>query len=520
MSSRAIRGWSLALVVAGCRSASIPPSTEPPAPVAAISGTLGAITPDELRRDLTAFADDSMRGRETGTPEAEKAAAFIAERARELGLEPAGDSMYLQRVPLVRERIGPNTRFEVRGGDGPVSLAVGREVVPFLNLGEGVPLPRLSADGDVVFVGYGISTSALKRDDFTGIDMSGKVVVMLHGAPANADSAQRAQLESQAEIGGRISRLLSRGPAAIILLMTPATKKTFDEFAPELMRTVVPAGGGVRSRTLPLVMIGMAVAGSPLLPRGYPSDDRAQALGRRFIGRVELLREPFVAHNVVAVLRGTDRALSRTYVAFGAHYDHIGVQSGMSPDSIANGADDDGSGTVALMAVARAMRSAPPRRSALFVWHVGEEKGLLGSAYFTDHPTVPIDSIVAQVNADMIGRNAPRDLYIVGPRAAPNGQSRVLGAIVDSVNAALAQPFTFNREWDSPTHPEQIYFRSDHYNYARKGIPIVYFTSGLHDDYHKVSDEVQKIDFVKLGFVSELIAKVGVALGNRGTRPR
>ena len=488
--------------------------------MAVATGTLGAISPDELRRDLTAFAHDSMRGRETGTAEAEKAAAFIAQRAQELGLEPAGDSMYLQRVPLVRERIGPNTRIEATGEGGPVSLRLGSDVVPFLNLGDGVPLPRLTADGSIVFVGYGVSSSSLHRDDFTGLDLSGKVVVMLHGAPANADSTQRAQLESQAEVGGRIGRLLGRNPAAIILLMTPATKKTFDEFAPELLRTVVPAGGGARSRTLPLVMIGLATAGSPLLPAGYPADDRAQSIPRRFSARVEVVREPFVAHNVVAVLRGTDPALARTYVAFGAHYDHIGVQSGMSPDSIANGADDDGSGTVALLAVAKAMRSSPPKRSALFVWHVGEEKGLLGSAFFTDHPTVPIDSIVAQVNADMIGRNAPSELYIVGPKAAPNGQGRILGAIVDSVNAALAQPFKFDREWDSPTHPEQIYFRSDHYNYARKGIPIVYFTSGLHDDYHKVSDEVSKIDFTKLAHVAELIARTGLAVGNRGARPR
>jgi Zn-dependent M28 family amino/carboxypeptidase len=155
----------------------------------------------------------------------------------------------------------------------------------------------------------------------------------------------------------------------------------------------------------------------------------------------------------------------------------------------------------------------------LFVWHTGEEQGLFGSARFVEHPTVPLDSVVAQLNADMIGRNGPDSLYVVGPAAAPKNQSRRLGAIVDSVNAAAPRPFAFNREWDTPTHPEQIYYRSDHYNYARKGVPIVFFTSGLHPDYHKVSDEPDKIDYDKLARVSRLLYDVGAAVANSADRP-
>ena len=156
------------------------------------------------------------------------------------------------------------------------------------------------------------------------------------------------------------------------------------------------------------------------------------------------------------------------------------------------------------------------------------------SEHFAANPTVPIDSIVAMINADMIGRNggatedfasrgiapSPDRLYIVGPGAAPNGQSRVLGTIVDSVNARQPRPFTLDREWDTEAHPERIYFRSDHYNYAQRGVPVVFFTTGLHEDYHKVSDEVEKIDFDKLARVSTLIRDVTTALANRPTRPR
>ena len=198
-----------------------------------------------------------------------------------------------------------------------------------------------------------------------------------------------------------------------------------------------------------------------------------------------------------------------------------GAAGATAQDTIANGADDDGSGSVTLLAIARAFaRGERPRRSVLLVWHVGEEEGLLGSERFTAHPTVPLDSIVAQLNADMIGRNAPDSLYVVGPRAAPKGQSRVLGEIVDSVNAALPRPFRINREWDSPTHPEQIYYRSDHYNYARRGVPVVFFTSGLHEDYHRVSDEPARIDYDKLARVGTLLLEVGRAVGNRERRPR
>ena len=128
---------------------------------------------------------------------------------------------------------------------------------------------------------------------------------------------------------------------------------------------------------------------------------------------------------------------------------------------------------------------------------------------------MPLDSVVAQLNADMIGRNAPDSLYVVGPLAAPKGQSRRLGEVVDSVNAALRTPFRINREWDSPTHPEQIYYRSDHFSYARRGIPIVFFTSGLHEDYHRVSDEAAKIDYDKLAHVGALLLEVGRAVGDR-----
>ena len=487
----------------------------------------GDISPDELRRDLFAFAADSMRGRETGSADADRAARFLATRLERMGLEPAGDSMFLQRVPLQRESFARTTRIVVSDAGRATELRIGVDVVPVVNLGTGVPPAKSRAEGQIVFAGYGMRLKGARRDELADLDLEGKVVVVVNGAPAGTDSATRAVMESEASISERLALILPRRPAAVVVMLTGTGKTNFASAAPQLERAITARSrqGDVpdAERPLPMILLGSPHAGSPLLPPRWPDDDRPQVLaGRYFAARVDQGRVPFTAYNVVAVVRGSDPTLSRTYVAFGAHYDHIGIVPAVHGDSIANGADDDGSGTVSLLAIARALQRAPvhPKRSTIFVWHVGEEKGLLGSAYFVEHPTVPIDSIVAQLNADMVGRNAASVLYTVGPRAAPNNQSRRLGAVVDSVNAAEPSPFVINQEWDSATHPEHIYERSDHFNYARKGIPIVFFTTGMHEDYHMPGDEPTRIDYAKMARVARLMRDVALAVGNSGTRPR
>lgn len=529
-----LRSAALGAGLAACARPAVAPAPAPASPAPVVTG---AITADELRRDLYAFAADSMRGREAGTPDGLRAAQFLAARLRALGVEPAGDSGYFQRVPLQRDSFGEETRFSVTADGRTTQLPLEKALVPILNLGEGAPAPKHAATGEVVFLGY-LSDMASAQRDLASLDLRGKVAVVLHGAPPGSDSATTARLESQEMLSTRIGLPIQHGPAAVILLMQGGTEKTYAQFAPELMRSMGAAqAGGPQSdaeRPLPMILIGLAKAAPQLLPANWETAKPQALRGRTFTGAVNLQRESVMAYNVVGVVRGSDARLNRSYVAYGAHMDHIGIQPPVDGDSIANGADDDGSGSVALLAIARALKASPekPRRSVLFVWHTGEEKGLLGSAYFVEHPTVPIDSIVAQINADMIGRNgasteagripadAPNRLFIVGPGAAPNNQSRRLGAIVDSVNRTLPQPFTLDREWDSPTHPERIYFRSDHYNYAKKGIPIVFFTTGLHPEYHKVNDSPEKIDYTKLARVSNLLLDVGVAVANSDKRPR
>jgi hypothetical protein len=277
--------------------------------------------------------------------------------------------------------------------------------------------------------------------------------------------------------------------------------------------------------------------------------------------------------NVVAMLRGRDSVLQREFIALGAHNDHVGFsfnpvdhdsarvaavrnefekRLGRPPfavemraagadldslrrlrapriDSINNGADDDGSGSMALLELAEYFSALPeeqrPQRSLLFVWHTNEEIDLGGSDWFVRHPPVPIGSIVTQVNIDMIGRGGVWDVDGGGPNyLALVGSRRLstrLGEIIDSVNVAAPPPrrFDIDYSWDAPGHPEQIYTRSDHYSYALAGIPVAFLFTGLHADYHRVTDEPQYLDYAKLEKVSLFVAEIVKAVGNAPERP-
>ena len=505
--------------VAACRSG----GSSAPTIQAAPARPDGPIDRDELDRDLHAFADDSMHGRETGTADAFRAAAFIGRRLAELGLEPVGDSLYYQRVPLARQVVSPATRISVTRNGVSRLIRIGDELAPMLSLGDGQPEPRRYVSADLVFAGYAITSKSSGRDDLSSIDLLNKVAVILHGAPPGVTGALRDSLNSDNELALQLARIALKQPAGIIVLMTPETEHLYRQLYPSLMRdvrgqlTAVPPS--LAALEVPMLLFGIARQGSPLLPTGWPANDSAQALGVSLEATIDVRREPFVGYNVIGRVPGTDPSLRSTYVALGAHYDHVGMLPALSGDSIANGADDDGSGTVALLAIARATARQPGRRSTLFIWHAAEEKGLLGSAYFAAHPTVPMDSIVAMLNADMIGRNERDRLYVVGPRAAPNGLSARLGEIVDSVNAALPTPFTIDRSWDAFAHPEQIYQRSDHFNYAKRGVPVAFFTSGVHPQYHDVGDDASLIDYEKMRRVANLLLGIARAVGNDPNRP-
>jgi Zn-dependent M28 family amino/carboxypeptidase len=219
--------------------------------------------------------------------------------------------------------------------------------------------------------------------------------------------------------------------------------------------------------------------------------------------------------NVVAILRGSDPVLRDEYLVLSAHMDHVGVGQPVRGDSIYNGADDDASGTAGILEVAEAMASrlpARPRRSVIFLHVSGEEKGLLGSRWFSDHPTVPLKQIVADINVDMIGRNSPDTVVVIGKNYSS------LGKTANEVQAR--HPELGLVLSDDPWPEERFFFRSDHFNFARKEIPAVFFFSGVHEDYHRPSDEVEKLNVDKAARIARTIYYTADAVANADGRPQ
>jgi hypothetical protein len=250
-----------------------------------------------------------------------------------------------------------------------------------------------------------------------------------------------------------------------------------------------------------------------------------------------------LTRNVVGIVEGTDPKLKDTYVVLGAHYDHVGYREtgppaggGQNPGGctgqvrpepkpgniIFNGADDDGSGTVTVMGVAKAFAQGPkPKRSVLFVWFTAEETGLQGSRFKADYPVVPNEQIVAMLNADMVGRNRC-DLESEGNTVYLVGSDRIsteLHNLSEDANAALPRPMTLDYELNDPADPQSLYTRSDHYSYAAKGIPVIFYTTGLHKDYHWVTDEVDLIEFDKMARIGQLIHRTVMDVANQDRPP-
>jgi hypothetical protein len=491
---------------------------------------------------LYIFAADSMLGRQAGTPGNVKATDYIAAEARRIGLMPTGDGGgYFQRVPIMRQRPDTVGKLTVAGA----RLVPGKDFV----LLPGFPrLPFATAftvaGMPAIYGGIVGDTSRTLRPDQT----AGRLVVL---APPSVDGHPSLEFLTQAP-----PRDYMRGAAAIAV-------PVLDLIPPPMLRSMGDAVGLAGSQPALAGLPGALFLGDAVVERifGRPlAQLQVGDTGAVIAGGLRWVEEPvpYPARNVAAVLRGRDPRLEHEYVALGAHSDHIGLASptlhdslaafdrvmlpagaggvGVSqptpeqwarinvvkdslrrlwperPDSIFNGADDDGSGAVALLEIAEKLAGWPhPRRSVLFVWHTGEELGVLGSQWFTDHPTVPRDSIVAHINLDMIGRGEGTGEAGVRGDVAVVGRSRLsteLARIVD--RRAQRAGVALDLRFDAAKGPHRPYCEDDHYQYARFGIPIAYFFTGKHPDYHEVTDEPQYIDYPHLARLTRYVADVVV----------
>ena len=512
-----------------------------------VPATRAAISADDLRHRLYLIADDSMMGRQPGEAGNYKTADYVASEFKRLGLEPAGENgSYFQTVPFVLMAADEGSYLETGG----TRLTLGTDLLLL-----GAPVSKRSLEG--VPVVYGGPASDPSRW-IAGDAADGKIVVL--SVPPGPDGVRSTR--------GIFVRDPRFNRAALIAIVA------YDLLGPEQRAAIL----GGRLTINPNLNTTAA-------PTAFISDKAAAALlgadlsgltpgatGGTVTGSVGFAPKQvaYAARNVVAVLRGSDPKLRNTYVALTAHNDHVGfdhapvdhdslraynrvvrpmgADSPIRPptaeeaarisairdslraahpprlDSIRNGADDDGSGTVSIIEIAEALSSGPrPRRSILFVNHTGEESGLVGSAWFTDHPTVPIDSIVAEIDQDMVGRGTAEDLPEAGPTylevIGAKRVSKEFGEILEATNAAQPKPFVFNYTYDQPGHPLQYYCRADHYNYARYTIPAVALSRGEHLDYHQVTDEAQYIDYDDMARVTRLVYDAALRIANLTHRP-
>lgn len=467
---------------------------------ARVADPIDKIREADLKDDLFTMAGDSMRGREGGTLDELAASVWVAERARQAGLLPAGDNgTYYQFFPLERYRVSPSSPVTLGGKN----LRMGRDVVT----GNVV---LASVDAPVVMV------AAEQLTGETAPDVAGKAVVVRYVPPATAAPLPN-QSNPNAASGLRtwmtnIQRTLTpKGPAAIVALVGDAYQDQWNRTAYTFPRGTygLDPDGTAEQRTpargIPVLYIKESALAGPL------------ASDARLVTSIFTDSFQYPSVNVIAKVPGRDAKLANEYVLFSAHQDHDGERYPVNGDDIWNGADDNASTAVALLAIGRAVSAAPLRRSALFIWHGSEERGLMGSRWYVKHPIVPLQSIVACLNGDMIGRNDPDTAALLGALPPHRNSPELVDAAL-AANTAVTK-FKIDSSWDDPNHREGWYYRSDHLSYARNGVPAIFFTTLLHPDYHTPADNPDRIDLAKLTKMTKWMYATGRDVANADKRP-
>src|SRR4051812_34102008 len=462
--------------------------------VTAMQDSIEQIREADLKKDLFALASDAMRGRESGTLDEMTASAWVAERAREAGLLPAGDNgTYFQFFPLERSPVSAGSTVALDGK----ALRMGRDIVTDALVVANVDAPVTVAAGDPI----------------EGLALKDRVLVVRYAPAEQAgqDPGPRNVAALRTGLRGIPRTVATAAPAAIVAIVPDAAVDQWNRVAIGLPRGTygLDPDGTAEPRPVPRGMPLLYVRESAL--GSLPKNDA------RLVASIFTDTFTYPSVNVVAKVPGRDPRLASEYVLFSAHQDHDGERYPVNGDSIWNGADDNATTAVALLAIGRAMSAQPGRRSALFVWHGSEERGLMGSRWYVKHPTVPLKSIVAVLNGDMIGRNDPTSAALLGA-VGPHRNSPELVQIALDANKAVSQ-FTVDSSWDDPNHREGWYYRSDHLPYARAGVPALFFTTLLHADYHTPFDNPDRIDTAKLTKMTRWMYATGRAVAESDKAP-
>lgn len=519
---------SIAILIAACGSS----KETAQIPSAQISDFTQTITAEGLKADLSVLAHDSLEGRNTGSEGLKKAARYLKMRYRELGIKsPEGADDYEQFYEVISPVVnGYSYELKDKSGTTISKTTFNKEqTADFLTVFGGTS-PR---NGEIVFAGYGIVNPDSGINHFPE-NAEGKWLLVF--------------LEPNVTNIGAIQLKVNQQKAAGVLLVTvPVSEEDYNNRVQQSRSSLGRPGrmtlkylddGSTRdvaawNRIRPeLAATILGLSGSEELSalsnqlKEDPSSFTSRQLGYTLSHQPDIDQQIITTSNVVALIEGEDPQLKDEVVVLSSHYDHVGIGAPDSTgDAIYNGADDDGSGTAGLLNVAQAMVAAKnagagPKRSVMFLHVSGEEKGLLGSRYYSDHPLLPIDKTVANINVDMIGRIDPEHegnedyVYVIGGEIISSG----LDSLLNQANA-MSVNLELSKRYNDLNDPQQFYRRSDHWNFGRLGVPFVFFFNGVHEDYHRPSDQVEKIAWNALTKRTQLIYMTAVLLANSEERP-
>ncbi len=502
------------------------------------------ITDSQLKSYITFLSSPLLNGRENGKPGLEIAQQFLISQADLIGLRPGNGESFSQPYQIIEKSYDESKSFLGIKSKGEEIEEIRQ---PLIQITPSVP-SDLSIKGEVVFAGYGLKQMVYNYNDYDGININGKIVLLIDGSPTSADGKKHLFEDNDwsaqfAAIRAKISYVaFSRAKAVIIVPDPKSGATTIDQMYPGIeyefkasRRLKNDAGRSMPAQNRPVVMLADRKVADILLDgSGYNLEELQQMIDsdlkphsfiipdKEITIEKKTKTEEKILYNVAAIIEGSDPVLKDEYLIFSCHVDHLGTANG----KVYAGADDNASGCAALLALANAFRETPerPKRSILFLWLSGEEIGLFGSQSYVDNPLVPLSGSIVDINIDMIGRSKGiADTSINNPMTGPTGvfvisgnQSKELLEIADKVDKESAIDFDYSLSGrDSEL---QLFSRSDHYNFVKNDIPVLFFFTGLHTDYHTPGDTVDKIEFGKMEEIVKAIYRIGYTIANEPER--
>lgn len=503
-----------------------------------------AITAKDIESHMSFLASPLLKGRDDGDPGLEIAQQYIVSQVKIMGLKPANGTSYYQPYNIYKTVMDPEKTMIQIIDNNKDTVTINK---PILQINPDIPAD-FDVSGEIIFAGYGLKQNRYKYNDFENIQTEGKILLIMYGAPTSEDG-KRYIFEGQDwnsvlyNLNAKVLAVMGSRSKAVIIVMNPKSGfSSFDQkypgYAGDLSSSSSLSKEQIRNPLMAIlpkiILADRSVADEILSGSGHSLEELQKKIdtelkpvtfqvpGKQVRIKEASVQKEITLNNVAALIEGSDPVLKNEYLIFSGHADHKGFRGNL----INAGADDNASGCAALLSIAKAFQSLDkkPLRSILFLWFSGEEIGLFGSKTYINNPLVPLEKTVADLNMDMIGRNkGVADTTSETPMTGPDkvfvitcNQSRELVDIANEIDKTTVLDLDYSLS--GKNNPLQLFSRSDHYNFVQKDIPVLFFTSGLHSDYHTPGDVLEKIDFNKIELVSRAMYQIGSSVANRKTR--